>query len=298
MLRGGHGDQLFLRVAGGVGAAVLQGGHDVLEAFAHGSRLGEGQVGVRVRVRHVGIEAAHVGRGEGLEGLIRDAGDTLGQGVGHLLRGVVPDVVIAVVQLHRGAVVIGIVPFGLLPLQLGRTGDPCGVGMEGNIDAAEALRGDLVLQAVIRAEALLQHFPILFKALVPRDAEGGDGIGRGDLAAGLVQHHGRTAIAAEGGGGRVHRVDGAATVGAGEQVHLHMVARLAGFPPVGGLDRLSAVAHAAFQLLPRRVKDHGGAASRTTVQGNLLLCCGFGRHYTIKTAGNKTETSRRGPDVV
>ena len=143
--------------------------------------------------------------------------------------------------------------------------------MEGDVDAAETFGIDVLLQTVIHAEAFFQHLLILRETLVPRDAEGRDGSRRGDLGTGMVQHHGGTAIAAEGSRGRVHCVHFAAAVGTGEKIHLNAVAGLTRFALIGGLNAFRTVTHAAFQLLPRGVEDHHGAASRATVQEDHLL---------------------------
>ena len=252
----GQLDQLLLRFGGGIGAAVLQVLDDLLQPGAHRGGLGIGQVGAWICIGKVGIIAAEIGGGEGTEGVLRNPGNALAQGIWHIHGGIMQDVIILMIEPDGGVVIVRIITVGFVAFQGGVAGDHAGIDMIGDVDAAEALRLHVLLQPVIHAEALFQHLLILFKAGFPGDLEGGDRLRSLHFGGLLAQHDGGAAIAAEGGGGRVHGTDAGTAGGAGEQVHGETAASVPGFPLIRVSDGLGAAAAAALQLLALNIEGH------------------------------------------
>ena len=265
IFRPGDGNQLLFRLLGAVGAAVVQIVDHVLQPVADRLGPGKGQVFLPVRVRNVGVISADVGGGEGPEGVLRHMGDLFAHVVRHFAAGVVPDMVVLVVQVHRRVVVIGVVPLGIVPLEGRVPGDGGGVFVLGNIDSPEAFRRHALFQPVIRAQAFRQRFLIRLEALLPRDLKRRDPLRRLHVALLLFQQHRRAAVAAEGGLRGVQRLDFRPAGRTGQQIHAEAGARVARLLLVRFLNRHRPVAPSAFQRLRRDVEHHARSASGTSV---------------------------------
>ena len=224
----------------------------ILQAFPDRFGPGVGNVVIRIGVRYVGIEAAQVSRGERPDQIacVFGDGDRFRNIVRHFPGSVMHNPGVVVVQMDPRLVVVGSVALGLGTLDRRAAFHRTFIGMIRHIDPAEAVRADVLLQPVIRAEAALQHIPELFKALLPGNLERDHRLRRHKLSAFLLlQHHGRSAVAAEGSCRRIHRADFRAAGRTGQHVHGEAASGLPGLPLVRLLNTHGPVAAAALQLL-------------------------------------------------
>ena len=85
------------------------------------------------------------------------------------------DMIVCVIQLHRGMIVVGIVALGLMSFKHGLAGHGSRVLVLRHIDSAEAFRRDVFFQPPRRKRIFPEHGAVLFKALLPGNLERGNG---------------------------------------------------------------------------------------------------------------------------